>query len=94
MDSYIHFSIRIQMESNASRTQPDRHHDQCAPVLHWCMGTASVCRTYHHATELPNDDAVCDLRGKVVVACVDQYDAVGIEDEVALEQIVTFVQPT
>ena len=49
---------------------------------------------YHHATELPNDAAVCDLRGKVVVACVDQYDAVGIEDEVALEQIVTFVQPT
>ena len=49
---------------------------------------------YHHAMELPNDAAVCDLRGKVVVACVDQYDAVGIEDEVALEQIVTFVQPT
>ena len=49
---------------------------------------------YHHATELPDDAAVCDLRGKVVVACVDQYDAVGIEHEVALEQIVTFVQPT
>ena len=49
---------------------------------------------YHHATELPNDAAVCDLKGKVVVACVDQYDAVGIEDKVALEQIVTFVQPT
>ena len=49
---------------------------------------------FHHATELPDDAAVRDLRDKVVVACVDQYNTVDVKDEVALEQIVTFLQPT
>ena len=72
MDSYIHFSIRIQMGSNAP---VHSQIDTTISAHQFFIGVWAqhlFAELYHHPTDLPNDAAVCDLRGKVVVACVDQ----------------------